>query len=84
MAKPRLAFDWAHQISLITPSSGILIINAVAASMDPKIKEIERDFFAYNVTTSEDTGKWMIPFDSAHQIGLSILSTGLLTLDEGV
>ena len=66
MAKPRPSFDWAHRISLNAPSNGILIINAVAALVDPKIGEIERDVFAYNVTTSENTGKWMIPFDSEH------------------
>ena len=82
MAKPRPAFDWAHQISLNALSNGILIINAAAASVDSKIGLI-RDVFTYNVMTSEDTGKWMVPFDSACQIGLSTLLNDVLIVVGG-
>ena len=68
MVKLRLAFDWAHRISLNALSNEILIINAMATSVDSKIGLIE-DVLTYNVVTDEDTEKRILPLDSRHQIG---------------
>ena len=40
--------------------------------------------FAYICRTSGDTVKQMVPFDSAHQIGLTMPLKEVLTVDEGV
>ena len=86
MAKRMQAFDWTHQISLNAPCNGTLIISAMAASVDSKIGEIWLigDVFSYSVTTSDDTAKRMVPFDSAQRIDVSTLSTDVLTVDQGV
>ena len=38
--------------------------------------------FNYFGTTSEDTGKWMEPLDSGHQINVEIILNGILTVFE--
>ena len=39
--------------------------------------------FASALGTSRDTGIWMVPLDSASQIGLSTFSREVLTVDQG-
>jgi len=50
---------------------------------DLKICDIG-NVFAYVWRTSRDTGKWMVPFDSAHRIGLNTLLKQILTVVEVV
>jgi len=38
-----------------------------------------RHVFDYSVPTIRDTGFWIAPLDSAHQIGLEIILNGILT-----
>src|SRR5436190_26806 len=48
--------------------TSIIVVEAPASGV--KKRQIG-DVFASALGTSGDTGKWMAPFDSAHQIGLS-------------
>ena len=40
--------------------------------------------FASGERTSEDSAKWMVPFDSARRIGVSTLLNEALTVGEGL
>ena len=47
--------------------TSIIVVEAPASGV--KKRQIG-DVFALALGTSGDTGKWMVPLDSAHQIGL--------------
>src|SRR5438034_88662 len=76
-------FDLAHQIGLNILLKKILTVDEGVRGCDFNICDIGK-VFAYVWRTSRDTGKWMVPFDSAHQIGLNKLLKEVLTVDEGV
>ena len=40
--------------------------------------------FASGARTCEDTGKWIVPFDSARRIGVYTLLNEVLTVGEGL
>jgi len=61
--------------------TSIIVVEAPASGV--KKRQIG-DVFASALGTSGDTGKWMVPLDSAHQIGIFTLSRKVLTVDEGV
>ena len=75
-------FDSAHQIGIPTLLKEVLTVDQGGYRWGLKNHDIG-DVFASALGTRRDTGKRMAPFDSAHQIGLSTLSTDVLTLDQG-
>ena len=75
-------FDSAHQIGLTTLLKEVLTLDEGVCGQCFKICKIG-NLFAYNWRTNKDTAKWMVPFDSAHQIGLDTLLQEVLTVAEG-
>ena len=76
-------FDPACRICVSTLSEDVL--TADEGFRGGRFKN--RDFgnvFASDLGTSEDRAKRTLPFDSACRIGVSTLSRGFLTVDEGV
>src|SRR5436190_10352438 len=62
--------DSAHQIGLSTCMEDVLIVVGGSSSLDLKISEIGH-VSIYISTTRGAMAKRMMPFDSAHQIGIS-------------
>src|SRR5436190_3961006 len=58
----------------------IIVVKAPAGLEECQIGDV----FASPLGTSGDTGKWMVPLDSAHQTGASILLREVLAVEEGV
>ena len=52
--------------------------------MEGVLKSAILNVFAYGARTDGDMGKWMVPFDSAHRIGVSTLLNEVLTVGEGL
>jgi len=63
-------FDSAHQIGVYTFSRQVLTIDQGVCRWGFKNRDL-RNVFASTLGTSRDTGKRMVPLDSAHQIDLS-------------
>ena len=77
MAKRRPQLDSAHPIGLSTLCTGILIVVDVHRRGDQKNAKVG-DAFDHGPTTSCSMAKWRLQLDSAHQLGLSTLCTGIL------
>ena len=77
MAKQRPWLDSAHQLGLSTLITGILIVVDVHRRGDQKNAKVG-DAFDHGPTTSGSMAKWRLQLDSAHQLGLSTLCTGIL------
>ena len=75
--------DSAHRIGVSTLSRGVLTVDEGACGWRFKNGRIG-NVFAYASRSSGRTGKWRVALDSAHRIGVSTLSRGVLNLDEGV
>ena len=60
--------------------TSIIVVEAPASGV--KKRQIG-DVFASALGTSGDTGKWIAPFDSAHQIGPSTCIEDLLIVVKG-
>ena len=82
-AKRTTALDSAHWIDVSTLSKDVLTVDEGVCRWRFKICGIW-DVFAYCQRPNGVTAKWTPPFDSAHRIGLSTRSEGVLTVDEGV
>ena len=77
MAKRRPRLDSAHQLGLSTLSTGILIVVGGHRRGNQKNAKVG-DAFDHGPTTSGSMAKWRLQLDSAHQLGLSTLCTGIL------
>ena len=75
--------DLAHRIGLSTLLKEVLTADEEVRGRGFKIC-VFGNVFAYDWKTSKDTAKWIIPFDSAHKIGLDTLLKEVLTVGEGV
>ena len=76
-------FDLAHQIGLSTLSKEVLIVGQGVCRWRFKNRDLG-NIFASILGTRRDTGKWMVPLDSAHRIRVSTLSREVLTVEERV
>ena len=83
IAKWMVPFNSAHQIGLTTLLKEVLTLDEGVCGQCFKICKIG-NLFAYNWRTNKDTAKWMVPFDSARQIGLDTLLQEVLTVAEVV
>ena len=83
MAKWTTRLDSACQIGLSTLSKDVLTADEGVRGCRLKNRDFE-NVFASDLGTSGDMTKRTSPFDSACRIGVSTLSTGFLTVDEGV
>src|SRR5271169_728603 len=82
IAKRMVPSDSACQIGLSTLSRKALTVDQGAYRWSFKNRNFG-DVFAFALRTGGRTGKWMVPSDSACQIGISILSRKALTVDQG-
>src|SRR5271169_173888 len=73
IAKPMVPLDSACQIGLSTFLREVLTVDQGACRWRFKNREFG-NVFAFALSTSGRMGKWMIPLDSAHRIGVSTLS----------
>ena len=76
-------FDSAHQIGVYTFSRQVLTIDQGVCRWGFKNRDL-RNVFASTLGTSRDTGKRMVPLDSAHQIDLSTFFGDILTVVGGL
>src|SRR5438552_4125720 len=83
MGKWRAALDSAHRIGVSTFFRGVLTVDEGACGRRFKNVRIG-NVFASASKGSGRTGKWRAALDSAHRIGVSTLSRGVLNVDEGV
>src|SRR5438034_1197331 len=75
-------FDSARQNGLFTCSREVLSVDEGVSGWGFENGRIG-NVFASTGETSRDRAKRMVPLDSAHRIGVSTLSRGVLTVDEG-
>ena len=75
--------DSAHRIGPSTLSKDVLTVEEGVSGWGFKNGRIG-NVFASASRTSRDTAKGMVRLDSAHRIGVSTLSRGVLNVDEGV
>src|SRR5436190_18638500 len=80
--KWRAALDSAHRIGVFTLSRGVLNVDEGVCGSRFKNRRIG-NVFASPSRSSGRTAKRRAALDSAHRIGLSTLSRGVLTVDEG-
>ena len=80
IAKPMPALDWPARLSLNAPSYGIPSLVWRPACMESKIGSIGLigDVIDYSIATSRNSAKRMVPLDSGHRIGVTILWKELL------
>src|SRR5437667_70131 len=81
-AKRTPPFDSAHRIGVFPLSRGVLNVDEGVCRWWFKNRRM-RNVFASASRSKGRTGKWRAALDSAHQIGVSTLSRGVLTVDEG-
>src|SRR5438552_1750561 len=81
-AKRRAALDSAHRIGVSTLSRGVLNVDEGVCGSWFKNRRIG-NVFASASRSSGRTGTWRAVLDSAHRIGVSTLSRGVLNIDEG-
>ena len=74
--------DSAHRIGVSTLSRGVLNVDEGVCRCWFKNRRIG-NVFASASRSRGRTGKWRAALDSAHRIGVSTLSRGVLTVDEG-
>src|SRR5439155_9752288 len=82
-AKRTPPFDSARPNGLLTCSREVLTVDEGVSGWGFKNGRIG-NVFASALRTSRDTAKRMVRLDSAHRIGVSTLSRGVLNVDEGV
>src|SRR5438552_11584082 len=82
-AKRTPPFDSARRNGLLTCSREVLTVDEGVSRWGFKNGRIG-NVFASASRTSRDTAKRMVVLGSAHRIGVSTLSRGVLNVDEGV
>src|SRR5437762_1111174 len=75
--------DSAHRNGLLTCSREVLIVDEGVSGWGFENGRIG-NVFAYTGETSRARAKRMVLLDSAHRIGVSAFSRGVLNVDEGV
>src|SRR5436190_1792855 len=75
--------DSTHRIGVSTLLRGVLNVDEGVCGWRFKSGRIG-NVFASASRSSRRTGKWMATLDSAHRIGVSTLSRGVLNVDKGV
>ncbi len=82
-AKRTPPFDSARRNGLLTCSREVLTVDEGVSGRGFENRRIG-NVFASTGETSRDRAKRMVLLDSAHRIGVSTLSRGVLNVDEGV
>ena len=82
MAKGMAGLDSGHQIYPSTPSEDALTVYEGVCRWRLENREMG-EVLTSGLGTSGDTGKWMVPLDSAHRICVSTISKEVLNVDQG-